>query len=305
MYGKIVKGVGGFYYVHLHLCQDNKIYECRAKGSFRNQKVKPKIGDNVEIDILDDEKLLGNITKIYPRENDLVRPAVSNVEQAIVVFALKDPKPNFNLLDRFLIMLKQQGLNAVVCINKCDLYEDNENASADGSFVTPEEIKRIYESAGHRVVLCSTKTGMGIDEIKDLIAGKTTVFAGPSGVGKSSLLNALCPHVKAQTGELSQKIKRGKHTTRHSELMYAGESTFIMDTPGFSSLEVFDTEPEDLKAYYGEFDEYEKDCRFNGCVHINEPDCAVKTALENAGLSSLRYDNYRQIYDELKSKRKW
>jgi ribosome biogenesis GTPase len=146
---------------------------------------------------------------------------------------------------------------------------------------------------------------MGIDEIKALTAQKTTVFAGPSGVGKSSLLNVLNPYGDVATGELSEKIKRGKHTTRHSELMYVGDSTFIMDTPGFSSLEVFDTEPEELKNYYSEFEAYEEECRFNGCVHINEPDCGVKNALAEGSLSRLRYDNYRQIYDELKSKRKW
>jgi ribosome biogenesis GTPase len=296
MQGKIVKGVGGFYYVHLHLCNDNKIYECKAKGSFRNQKIKPKIGDDVEIDILDEDKLLGNITGIYPRKNDLIRPAVSNVDQAVIVFALTNPKPNFNLMDRFLIMLKQQGLNAVICINKCDLEDGNTDEN---------DIKSAYEKAGHRVVLCSTKNGMGIDEIKALTAKRTTVFAGPSGVGKSSLLNVLNPYGDVATGELSEKIKRGKHTTRHSELMYVGDSTFIMDTPGFSSLEVFDTEPEELKNYYSEFEAYEEECRFNGCVHINEPDCGVKNALAEGSLSRLRYDNYRQIYDELKSKRKW
>lgn len=304
MYGKIVKGVGGFYYVHLHLCNDNKIYECRAKGSFRNRNIKPKIGDNVEIDILDEDKLLGNITEIFPRDNDLVRPAVSNVDQAIVVFALTHPKPNFNLLDRFLIMLEQQGLNAVIYINKCDL-EDEQADGAKSEYIKSEYIKSEYEKAGHRVVLGSTLTGMGMDEIRELIAQKTTVFAGPSGVGKSSLLNVINPHRNVATGELSEKIQRGKHTTRHSELMYAGDETFVMDTPGFSSLEVFDTEPEELKGYYSEFAYYEGGCRFGGCVHINEPDCGVKAALEAGQLSRLRYENYRQIYDELKNKRKW
>jgi ribosome biogenesis GTPase len=303
MQGKIVKGVGGFYYVHLHLCNDNKIYECKAKGSFRNRNIKPKIGDDVELDILDEDKLLGNITEIYPRKNDLIRPAVSNVDQAIIVFALTHPKPNFNLMDRFLIMLKQQGLETIVCINKCDL--ENEIAKGRQDEYKPADIKAAYEKAGHRVVLCSTKTGMGTDEIKELIAHKTTVFAGPSGVGKSSLLNVLNPYGEVATGELSEKIKRGKHTTRHSELMYVGDATFIMDTPGFSSLEVFDTEPEELKAYYDEFEAYEDICRFNGCIHINEPDCRVKKAVADGEISSLRYENYKQIYDELKSKRKW
>lgn len=298
MRGKIIKGVGGFYYVHLHLVKDNNIYECKAKGSFRNQKIKPKIGDEVEIDIIDQEKFIGNITKIYERTNDLVRPAVANVDQAVIIFAYTNPAPNFNLLDRFIIMLKQQGLDAILCINKHDLEENTDNLKG-------EDIKRIYEACGYKTVICSTLSGEGIQDMKEIIAGKTTVFAGPSGVGKSSMLNALNPNTSVATGELSEKIKRGKHTTRHSELMYIGEDSYIMDTPGFSSLEVFDTEPEELKDYYEEFYDYMPECRFNGCLHINEPDCAVKKAVEDCKISELRYNNYKQLYEELKSKRKW
>lgn len=305
MQGKIVKGVGGFYYVHLHLCKDNTIYECKAKGSFRNQNIKPKIGDDVEVDILDDGKRLGNITRILPRKNSLVRPAVSNVDQAVIVFAYKNPEPNFNLLDRFLIMLEQQGLKSIVCINKNDLEKSDAGVDKKPDRLSAEDIRRIYEACGYKTVLCSTYTGEGIDDIKSIIKGKTTVFAGPSGVGKSSLLNSINPYANAATGELSEKIKRGKHTTRHSELMYIGEASFIMDTPGFSSLEVFDTEPYELKEYYEEFQEVSDQCRFNGCVHINEPDCGVKNAVKSGVISGLRYNNYRQIYEELKSKRKW
>lgn len=300
MQGKIVKGVGGFYYVHLHLCDENKIYECKTKGILRNQRIKPKIGDNVEMDIIDETASTGNIVSIYPRKNDLIRPAVSNVDQAVVVFAYTNPEPNFNLLDRFLIMLKQQGLKTIICINKYDLAGDEEIEKGND-----EDIRRAYEDCGHKILFCSTRSMEGIDELKAMLAHKTTVFAGPSGVGKSSLLNAISPCANAETGEISEKIKRGKHTTRHSELMPIGDDTFIMDTPGFSSLEVFDTEPEELKEYYEEFFAYSDKCRFNGCVHIHEPDCAVKEALNEGEISELRYNNYRQLYEELKSKRKW
>jgi len=293
--GKIIKGVGGFYYIHL---PDNRIFECKAKGVFRNQKIKPTVGDDVLIDIIDEQALTGNIVDILPRDNSLIRPMVSNVDQAVIIFALSDPKPNFNLLDRFLIMMDKELVKTVICFNKSDLVSDEE----------VKELKSIYESCGYEVLVTSTylEDDMnGVAGLKSIIKGKTTVFAGPSGVGKSSLLNALNPNAKAQTGSVSEKIKRGKHTTRHSELIWVGEDTYIMDTPGFSSLFVDDMECEELRAYYGEFAKYEEKCKFIGCVHINEPICGVKAALEAGKISELRYDNYKQLYEELKSKKKW
>ncbi len=299
--GKIIKGVGGFYYIHLH---DNRIFECKAKGVFRNQNIKPAVGDNVLIDIIDEQALTGNITDILPRENSLIRPAVSNVDQAVIIFALSDPKPNFNLLDRFLIMMDRQAVKTIICFNKADLVSCEE----------AEELKRIYEACGYDVIITSTYSrgeiceadpADGVEALQALIKGKTTVFAGPSGVGKSSLLNAINPNANVQTGSISEKIKRGKHTTRHSELICVGEDTYIMDTPGFSSLFVEEMECEELRQYYGEFDEHQENCRFIGCVHINEPDCGVKNALAEGKISQLRYDNYKQLYEELKNKRRW
>ncbi len=294
MTGKIIKGVGGFYYVHLH---NNFIYECKAKGVFRNRNIKPMIGDDVDIDIISEEDKTGNIISIHERTNSLIRPAVSNVSQAIIIFALSNPKPNYNLLDRFLIMMDRQNINTVICFNKSDLVSEDEAVC----------IKDIYSACGYEVIITSTndEDNNGIDELKDKLMDKTTVLAGPSGVGKSSIVNAVCPHVEAKTGSISEKIKRGKHTTRHTELMCIGGDTYILDTPGFSSLYIENMEPEDLKLYYNEFEPYEGGCRFNGCVHINEPDCAVKNALSEGRISKLRYDNYIQLYDELKEKRKW
>ena len=295
MQGKIIKGVGGFYYIHLH---DNRIFECKAKGIFRNQNIKPAVGDNVEIDLIDEEKLIGNITSIMERSNKLIRPAVANVDQAVIIFALSNPEPNYNLLDRFLIMMDRQDVKTILCLNKSDLTE----------YESALKIKQIYEACGYDVIITSTyskEQNSGISELKQKIKGKTTVFAGPSGVGKSSLLNSLSPSACAQTGEISEKIKRGKHTTRHSELINISEDTYIMDTPGFSSLFVEDMEPQELKKFYNEFLVYSEGCRFNGCVHINEPDCNVKAAVEQGQISSLRYENYKQLYDEIKGRRRW
>ncbi len=299
MKGKIIKGVGGFYYIHLH---DNRVFECKAKGVFRNQGIKPAVGDDVEIDIIDAQNMQGNLVSILPRKNKLVRPAVSNVDQAVIIFALSNPEPNYNLLDRFLIMMEQQGVETIICLNKADIADSNEAA----------RIKEIYEACGYKVFVTSTcmpqndtDDKSGIEGLRESIKGRTTVFAGPSGVGKSSLLNVMQPDAQAKIGAVSDKIKRGKHTTRHSELMYVCEDTFIMDTPGFSSLYVENVEPDALKEYYNEFASYSGQCRFHGCLHINEPDCGVKQALCDRMISSLRYDNYRQIYEELKSKRRW
>ncbi|MBQ8318596.1 MAG: ribosome small subunit-dependent GTPase A [Lachnospiraceae bacterium] len=300
--GKIIKGVGGFYYVHL---QDNRIFECKAKGAFRNRNIKPAVGDNVLMDIIDEQALTGNVVDILSRKNSLIRPAVSNVDQAVIIFALSDPKPNFNLLDRFLIMMDYQQVKTIICFNKADLvsYED------------ADKVKSIYEACGYDVIITSTYSMGelsgdmvaydGVDRLKTLISGKTTVFAGPSGVGKSSLLNAINPDSQAKTGSISEKIKRGKHTTRHSELISVGVNTYIMDTPGFSSLFVDNMECDELRDYYNEFAKLQGDCRFQGCAHINEPDCKVKEALERGEISQLRYDNYKQLYQELKDKKKW
>ena len=295
MEGKILKGIGGFYYVHV---TEGDVYECKARGGFRNKNIKPAVGDDVEIDIIDNKRLLGNIVNILPRTNKLVRPAVANVDQAVIIFALANPEPNYNLLDRFLIMMDRQDVETLICLNKSDLVSEE----------TAKDIKSIYEDCGYRVVICSTRQKTpddGIEELRGLIHGKTTVFAGPSGVGKSSLLNSLGDNAIARTGELSEKVMRGKHTTRHSELISVGGSTYIMDTPGFTSLYVEDMEPEQLKDYFPEFAPYQSDCRFNGCVHINEPDCRVKDKLNEGKISRLRYNNYIQMYEELKNKRRW
>ena len=292
MQGKSVKGISGFYYVHV---VGTGIYECKAKGVFRNRKVKPLVGDNVEIVVLDEEKHLGNVEEILPRKNELIRPAVSNIDMALVIFAAAKPDPNFNLLDRFLCMMEYQKVPVTICFNKCDLVSEEEK----------ENLQKIYAPAGYDILFTSVKTGENIDRLKALLAEKTTTVAGPSGVGKSSLVNELQTDVRMQTGALSDKIGRGKHTTRHSEIISIGQDTYIMDTPGFSSMDLPGFEKEDLWTCYPEFVPYEPECRFIGCSHIGEPDCGVKNALAEGKISRVRYDNYVMLYDEMKNIRKY
>ena len=296
MQGKIIKGIAGFYYIEIH---DARIYECKAKGIFRKDNVKPLVGDNVMIDIIDEENKKGNITEILPRKNRLLRPPVANVDQAVILFAIVKPDPNYNLLDRFLIMMRQQNLPVIICFNKQDIATQEEQ----------QELYNAYEKCGYKVLFISVKEEKGLDELKELIRGKTTTLAGPSGVGKSSLLNKLVPDALMQTGELSRKIDRGKNTTRHSELFYVSElsqgdeETYLFDTPGFTSLNLNDVTTDNLMQYYPEFEEFEPECRFGGCSHIAEPDCGVKNALSEGKISAVRYENYKIIYEDLKNAR--
>ncbi len=292
MQGKIIKGIAGFYYVHV---VESSLYECKAKGIFRKEKMKPLVGDIVEIDILDETEKKGNITEIIERKNELIRPAVANIDQALVVFAVTKPKPHFNLLDRFLIMMESKDIPVVLCFNKKDIATEPEI----------QELKDIYEKCGYQIVFTSALEEENTEELKDLLHGKTTAIAGPSGVGKSSLINIFQPNANMETGSISEKIERGKHTTRHSELIWIEDNTYIMDTPGFSSLYTNEFEKEELKYYFTEFSEYEGQCRFLGCDHIHEPGCAVKQALDEGKIHPVRYANYLEMYNELKEKRRY
>ncbi len=289
MHGRIVKGIAGFYYVWV---EGRGIYECRARGIFRNRKEKPLVGDDVELTVLDETEMEGSLTGIKERKSRLIRPAVANVDQALVIFAAAKPKPNLQLLDRFLVMMDRQGLDTVVCFNKMDEVDAAEE----------ERLRHIYRDCGCKLLFISAKERTGIDEARQFLRDHTTTVAGPSGVGKSTLINLLIPGVGMETGGISEKIDRGKHTTRHSELFRIEANSFIFDTPGFSSLELEQMEKEQLSACFPEFRPYEGKCRFQGCVHGNEPDCAVKNAVDRGDVSRERYESYLSIFRELKER---
>lgn len=287
MQGKIIKGIAGFYYVHV---EGQGIYECKAKGIFRKDHKKPLVGDDVDVEVLDEEQKLGHIREILPRKSALIRPAVANVDQALIIFAIVKPNPNFNLLDRFLIRMERQNLPTIICFNKQDI-------------ATPEEkeaLQKAYETCGYQVLFISALEEEGLEQVRHILIGKTTTVAGPSGVGKSSLINRLAPKANMETGAISEKIERGKHTTRHSEIIALGENTYIVDTPGFTSLDISEITKEELGSYYPEFVQYEPYCKFSGCAHISEPSCGVKDAVAEGKISQVRYDNYKVLYQELK-----
>lgn len=289
MTGKIIKGIAGFYYVYTTL----GLFECKAKGIFRKDGIKPLVGDNVDMEIIDKDNLKGNIVSISERKNSIIRPACANVDQALIIFAITKPDPNYNLLDRFLISMNRENVPTVICFNKKDIATRDEM----------EELRDTYEGCGCTVIFSSGIKEEGIDNIKQVLMGKTTVIAGPSGVGKSTIVNALNPNAGMATGEISRKIERGKHTTRHAELFALDDNSFIMDTPGFTSLYLSDIEKEDLWKYYPEFSDYEHNCKFALCSHITEPVCGIKKALEEKKISRIRYENYSILYKELKDKR--
>ncbi|MCI9123745.1 MAG: ribosome small subunit-dependent GTPase A [Eubacterium sp.] len=292
MQGKILKGIAGFYYVHVI---GSGIYECKAKGIFRRQKQKPLTGDLVELAILNEEAKTGNIERIYPRKNELLRPAVANIDMALVMFAAASPQPNLNLLDRFLVFMQMQHIPSVICFNKMELLEEADR----------RRLALSYASSGIPVIFTSVQQGTGIRALKNILAEKTTAACGPSGVGKSSLINLLQPNAQMETGEISRKIERGKQTTRHTQLIHIENGSYIMDTPGFSSLFLPEIEKEELACYYPEFAPYASGCRFHGCSHISEPDCMVKQAVADGEVDFFRYGNYKQLYGELKERKKY
>ena len=292
MRGKIIKGIAGFYYVY---AEDNVTYACKARGIFRKDGQKPLVGDDVIFTVTDTKDLEGNIDQILPRKNQLIRPAVANVDQALIIFAVKDPEPNFLTLDRFLVMMGQQKVPVTISFSKTDL-------------VSEEEVKRlrsIYDSTGYSVLCTSIEKEQGLEEVRRFLAGKTTVAAGPSGVGKSSLTNYLSGDVLMETGDISRKLKRGKQTTRHAQVIPVGPDTFLVDTPGFTSLSLPGMDEAELKEYFPEFSPYEEECRFLGCRHIHEPDCGVKNALQDGRISEQRYADYVSLVRELTDQRRY
>lgn len=285
MRGKIYKGIGGFYYVNT---DNDEIIECKARGKFRKEHIIPIIGDEVEIDIKNGK---GTISEIYPRKNSLIRPAVANIDLVIVVVAAKSPDPAPYVIDKMLVNAEINGIEAMVCINKTDLAEY-------------DQLKSIYEKAGYKTIAVSGETREGIDELREIIKDKTTAFAGVSGVGKSTILSHIIGS-ELETGAISDKISRGRHTTRHVELFKLKDGGYILDTPGFSSVETEDVSVEELDNCFPEIIKAKGGCRFRTCAHIDEPDCSVKKAVEEGEIPLSRYESYKELYETLRGKKIW
>lgn len=288
--GVITKGVGGFYYVRT----SDEIIECRARGNFREEKITPLVGDNVIIRISKEDNT-GYIDEICKRKTELSRPAVANITQAIIVMSIEEPNINLWLLDRFIIMAEKEKLNIIICINKVDLNQEKSL-----------EIKKIYDNIGYKVLTTSIKDDKSIKELDESLKDNISVFAGPSGVGKSSLLNVINPKYKLETGEISSKSQTGKHTTRHTELLYLKENTYVLDSPGFSSLDISFIEDErNLKDYFIEIDHHGQKCKFQNCLHSNEPGCEVKRQVEIGNISRERHKNYLSFLQEIVKNRRY
>ena len=283
--GVILKGIGGFYYIDT----ETGVYECRARGIFRKEGIRPTVGDAVRISVLDEENKKGSLDEILPRRNELIRPRVSNVDQVVIVFAAKSPNMNLDLLDRFLLLAEEQELEIVIVINKIDRDKKEQYLEA----------AEMYRKAGYPVICTSAEKGIAIEELRAALENKISVFAGPSGVGKSSLINAAFPGLELSTGAISEKIQRGKHTTRHAELIQITDKSYIVDSPGFTSLFLNHIPSEKLQYHFRGFEPFIHKCYYNGCIHINEPDCAVKAEIGEA-VAQKRYDRYVTIYEELK-----
>ncbi len=285
--GIILKGIGGFYYVKQEETED--IYECKPRGVFRKNSITPLPGDRVGFNIIDEAKKLGNVDEILPRNSELVRPAVANVDQIAIVVASKAPNPDYMLLDKLLITAETKNIRVILCINKIDLD--------DG---TAKIVRNAYSLAGYEVVEISSVQNIGYKRLKEELKGHITVFAGQSGVGKSTILNHIMESWVMETGSVSNKIERGKHTTRHAELLELKYGGYVADTPGFSSFEITDIPYNELESYYPEFRPYINTCRFNSCSHITEPGCRIIEALERSEIDNNRYQRYIQLYKALK-----
>ncbi len=288
--GIITKGVGGNYYVDI----GNKIIECRARGLFRLKNIKPLVGDWCNIRLTEEDEEMGYIEEIKERFNEITRPPVANVEQLLIFFAVTNPEPSFLLLDKLLIASELNKLKPIICFNKSDLCNEE----------LKEKYLSIFKNTGYKVVFTSKKDKESIEELKCILKDKLSVFSGPSGVGKSSMMNAVEPSFELKTGEVSEKLKRGKHTTRHAEIYKLSFGGYVVDTPGFSSFELNSSDEYELSNLYPDIKKYSVGCRFDDCLHYKEPGCVIKNAVNDGLISETRYINYTKLLEEIKNKPK-
>ncbi|WNS77125.1 ribosome small subunit-dependent GTPase A [Bacillus sp. DTU_2020_1000418_1_SI_GHA_SEK_038] len=287
--GKIIKALSGFYYV----LSGNETIQCRGRGVFRKNKITPLVGDEVVFQAENDKE--GYILEIKERKNELVRPPIANVDQAILVFSAVEPSFSTSLLDRFLVLVEFNHIKPIICITKMDLTNEEQ-------YKEIQNYANNYRKAGYQVLLTSSETEEGIKDLSPFLDGEISVFAGQSGVGKSSLLNALRPDLELRTNDISSHLGRGKHTTRHVELIKVGNG-LVADTPGFSSLEFTDIEMEDVNFCFPEIQQHSEDCKFRGCLHLAEPKCAVKIAVDNHEIPLYRYEHYKTFLQEIKERK--
>ncbi|MCM3123356.1 ribosome small subunit-dependent GTPase A [Mesobacillus sp. AQ2] len=287
--GKIIKALSGFYYV----ANEDGIVQCRGRGVFRKNKVTPLVGDEVVYQAENDTE--GYILEVKDRKNELVRPPIANVDQAILVFSAVEPGFSTTLLDRFLVLVEYNHIEPLICITKMDLTNEEEKSRL-------EEYAEDYRKAGYEVIFTSSETSEGLEKLRPHIEGKISVFAGQSGVGKSSLLNAIRPDLELKTDDISSHLGRGKHTTRHVELITINNG-LVADTPGFSSLEFTEIETEELNSCFPDIAEFSENCKFRGCLHMAEPKCGVKAAVESGILPEYRYEHYKDFLLEIKDRK--
>lgn len=298
MRGLVIKGIGGFYYVRV----EEEIFECKGRGSLKSEGKKLAIGDIVEITETELSKEAekrgiaheGVIESIYPRKNEFIRPPIVNVDCFIVTFAAKSPEPELSLIDKFIIMAEMREVDCIILINKSELADEERLA----------ELEAVY-SGEYTVIRVSGVTGEGMNRLREAISGKTACFAGPSGVGKSTLINELIPHANMETGSVSRKTERGRHTTRHVEIFETEGGGLVYDTPGFTSFDIMEADENNLKDFYPEFAAYNGKCYFDNCRHLKEPDCAVREAVKSGAINRTRYKSYVNIIEEIKKKRKY
>lgn len=296
--GLIVKALSGYYYVKPADPALDEIVQCRGRGIFKKKGISPLVGDWVMYSPTENGE--GMVDEILPRITELIRPPIANARLAVLLFSLKEPDLNLQLLDKFLVHIEHEGLQALICLTKEDLLDAEKEDTAS----ITEQVARLYEQIGYEVFITSSLTGKGTEAVKSRLAGEISVLSGQSGVGKSTLLNAMFPGLSLETSEISMKLGRGRHTTRHVELIELENGGYVADTPGFSQLDFLELGVEELSTCFREFRELSEGCKFRGCTHLHEPGCKVREAVDEGAIAAGRYEHYVQFYEEMKDKKR-